>query len=28
LIEVQTDYEYVTPSARLSELAGKKLAGD
>ena len=28
LIEVQTDYEYVTPNARLSELAGKKLAGD
>jgi len=28
LIEVQTDYEYVTPSATLSELAGKKLAGD
>src|SRR6266850_1280607 len=28
LIEVQTDYEYVTPSARLSELAGKKLGGD
>jgi hypothetical protein len=25
---VQTDYEYVTPSATLSELAGKKLAGD
>ena len=28
LLEVQTDYEYVTPNARLSELAGKKLAGD
>jgi acetolactate synthase-1/2/3 large subunit len=28
LIEVQTDYEYVTPNARLSDLAGKKLAGD
>jgi acetolactate synthase-1/2/3 large subunit len=28
LIEVLTDYEYVTPSATLSELAGKKLAGD
>lgn len=28
LIEVQTDYEYVTPNATLSELAGKKLAGD
>jgi acetolactate synthase-1/2/3 large subunit len=28
LIEVQTDYEYVTPTATLSELAGKKLAGD
>ena len=28
LIEVQTDYEYVTPTARLSELAGKKLGGD
>ncbi len=28
LIEVQTDYEYVTPTAMLSELAGKKLAGD
>jgi hypothetical protein len=28
LIEVQTDYEYVTPSARLSELSGKKLQGD
>ena len=28
LIEVQTDYEYVTPNAKLSELAGKKLAGD
>ncbi|MBM4299703.1 MAG: thiamine pyrophosphate-binding protein, partial [Deltaproteobacteria bacterium] len=28
LIEVETDYEYVTPAARLSEMAGKKLAGD
>lgn len=28
LIEVLTDFEYVTPSAKLSELAGKKLAGD
>ncbi len=28
LIEVQTDYEYVTPTATLSELSGKKLAGD
>ena len=28
LIEVQTDYEYVTPTTTLSELAGKKLAGD
>jgi acetolactate synthase-1/2/3 large subunit len=28
LIEVQTDYEYVTPTATLSELAGKTLAGD
>ena len=28
LIEVQSDYEYVTPTATLSELAGKKLAGD
>lgn len=28
LIEVQTDYEYVTPTATLSDLAGKKLAGD
>ena len=28
LIEVQTDYEYVTPTATLSELAGKQLAGD
>jgi len=25
---VQTDYEYVTPTATLSDLAGKKLAGD
>src|SRR5258706_12265644 len=28
LIEVQTDYEYVTPNAKLSELSGKELAGD
>jgi len=28
LIEVMTDFEYVTPSAKLSQLAGKKLAGD
>lgn len=28
LIEVQTDYEYVTPTATLSELAGKTLAGE
>jgi acetolactate synthase-1/2/3 large subunit len=28
LIEVQTDYEYVTPNATLTELRGKKLAGD
>jgi acetolactate synthase-1/2/3 large subunit len=28
LIEVQTDYEYVTPTAKLAELRGKKLAGD
>ena len=28
LIEVMTDFEYVTPSATLSEMAGKKLAGD
>jgi acetolactate synthase-1/2/3 large subunit len=28
LIEVETDYEYVTPAATLSEMAGKKLAGD
>jgi acetolactate synthase-1/2/3 large subunit len=28
LIEVTTDYEYVTPSAKLSELAGKRLQGD
>src|SRR5262245_16887769 len=28
LIEVETDYEFVTPAARLSEMAGKKLAGD
>lgn len=28
LIEVLTDMEYVTPSARLSELAGKRLQGD
>lgn len=28
LIEVQTDYEYVTPNATLSELRGKKLAGE
>jgi acetolactate synthase I/II/III large subunit len=28
LIEVSTDLEYVTPSAKLSELAGKRLQGD
>lgn len=28
LIEVETDYEFVTPTAKLAELAGKKLAGD
>ena len=28
LIEVLTDMEYVTPSAKLSELAGKRLQGD
>jgi acetolactate synthase I/II/III large subunit len=28
LIEVQTDYEYVTPTAKLTELRGKKLAGE
>jgi acetolactate synthase-1/2/3 large subunit len=28
LIEVETDYEFVTPAARLSEMAGKRLAGD
>ncbi|HEY7164899.1 MAG TPA: thiamine pyrophosphate-dependent enzyme [Candidatus Binatia bacterium] len=28
VIEVRTDYEYVTPTAVLSELAGKKLGGD
>ena len=28
LIEVETDYEFVTPAARLSEMSGKKLAGD
>ena len=28
LIEVTTDFEYVTPSAKLSELAGKRLQGD
>jgi acetolactate synthase-1/2/3 large subunit len=28
LIEVQTDYEYVTPTAKLAELRGKKLGGD
>jgi len=28
LIEVMTDYEYVTPSATLSQLAGKRLQGD
>jgi acetolactate synthase I/II/III large subunit len=28
LIEVETDYEFVTPAARLSEMAGKKLAAD
>jgi hypothetical protein len=28
LIEVLTDFEYVTPSATLSQLAGKRLQGD
>jgi hypothetical protein len=28
LIEVMTDFEYVTPSAKLSELTGKRLQGD
>ena len=28
LIEVQTDFEYVTPTATLSEIAGKKLQGE
>jgi thiamine pyrophosphate-dependent acetolactate synthase large subunit-like protein len=28
LIEVLTDLEYVTPWARLSQLAGKRLQGD
>jgi hypothetical protein len=28
LIEVLTDYEYVTPNATLSELSGKALAGE
>lgn len=28
LIEVQTDYEYVTPNATLTELRGKTLAGE
>jgi len=28
LIEVMTDFEYVTPTATLSELAGKRLQGD
>ncbi len=28
LIEVETDFEFVTPAAHLSELAGKKLQGD
>jgi acetolactate synthase-1/2/3 large subunit len=28
LIEVQTDFEYVTPTAKLTDLRGKKLAGD
>ena len=28
LIEVETDYEFVTPTARLSEMGGKKLAAD
>ena len=28
LIEVQTDFEYVTPTAKLAELRGKKLGGD
>ena len=28
LIEVLTDYEYVTPTATLSELAGKTLQGE
>ena len=28
LIEVQTDYEYVTPTARALRIGRKKLAGD
>jgi len=28
LIEVETDYEFVTPTVKLADLAGKKLAGD
>jgi thiamine pyrophosphate-dependent acetolactate synthase large subunit-like protein len=28
LIEVLTDYEYVTPTSTLSELAGKTLQGE
>jgi acetolactate synthase-1/2/3 large subunit len=28
LIEVQTDFEYVTPTATLSELSGKRLQGE
>jgi len=28
LIEVETDYEFVTPAATLAEMAGRKLAGD
>jgi acetolactate synthase I/II/III large subunit len=28
LLEVLTDYEYVTPTATLSELAGKTLQGE
>ena len=28
LIEVETDYEYVTPNATLADLRGKKLSGD
>jgi acetolactate synthase-1/2/3 large subunit len=28
LIEVMTDYEYVTPTAKLSEISGKTLQGE